>query len=67
MDLPAGPFTELGQQAIEILRERRTPISFVILDLTMPEMSGIKTYRAIKELVPDVKVLQVSNRQRVRC
>jgi len=46
-----------GKEAIELLRQHGADVSLVILDLTMPEMSGAATYRALREIVPGVKVL----------
>ena len=46
-----------GKEAIELLRQHGANVSLVILDLTMPEMSGAATYRALREVVPGVKVL----------
>ncbi len=46
-----------GREAVELLREQREPITLVILDLTMPGMSGAMTYEALRAVAPDVKVL----------
>jgi two-component system, cell cycle sensor histidine kinase and response regulator CckA len=46
-----------GRDAIEIVREKKNKLSLVILDLTMPEMSGAKTYEAIRAIAPQLKVL----------
>ncbi|MCU0693944.1 MAG: response regulator [Polyangiaceae bacterium] len=35
-------------------------LSLVILDMTMPEMSGAATFDAIREIAPEVKVLLAS-------
>jgi len=48
---------EHGRAAVEIFRERAQEIDVVLLDMTMPEMSGEATFRALKELRPDVRVL----------
>jgi two-component system, cell cycle sensor histidine kinase and response regulator CckA len=46
-----------GQEAIQLLKQHKESISLVILDLTMPKMSGTSTYKAIREVTQDVKVL----------
>ena len=49
-----------GAQAIELFRERRGDVSAVILDLTMPVLSGEQTFHQLRELQPDVKVILAS-------
>ena len=49
-----------GAQAIELVRRHGEGISLVILDMTMPEMSGAKTFSAIREIAPNLKVLLAS-------
>jgi CheY-like chemotaxis protein len=49
-----------GRQAIELLEKHRDQISLVILDMTMPEMSGSQTYKALRAVVPNCKVLLAS-------
>jgi two-component system, cell cycle sensor histidine kinase and response regulator CckA len=39
------------------MRQHQAQISLVILDMTMPEMSGAKTFEAIRQIAPTVKVL----------
>jgi len=46
-----------GKTAISILSDKKTEISLVILDLSMPGFSGKSTYIKMKEIVPGVKVL----------
>jgi PAS domain S-box-containing protein len=46
-----------GKQALEVAREHGARISVVMLDLTMPEMSGSRTYDALREVLPHAKVL----------
>jgi len=48
---------ENGEQAIEIFRERKDEIDCVLLDLTMPQMNGEETFRALKDIQPDVRVV----------
>jgi two-component system, cell cycle sensor histidine kinase and response regulator CckA len=49
-----------GRAAIDLVRQHGDKISLVILDMTMPEMSGAATFDAIRELVPTMKVLLAS-------
>lgn len=49
-----------GRAAIELVRAHRDNIAFVLLDLTMPEMSGRATYEAIYKIAPELKVLLMS-------
>ena len=44
-----------GKEALEIVG--REPLDLVILDIKMPEMSGIEVLRQIKEKFPDLPVL----------
>jgi PAS domain S-box-containing protein len=46
-----------GRQAIEQVRRYGAKISLVLLDMTMPEMSGRQTYEALQKILPGVKVL----------
>jgi PAS domain S-box-containing protein len=49
-----------GREAIEMVREQGDLFSLVILDLTMPDLSGAETYDAIREVAPELKVLLAS-------
>lgn len=44
-----------GREALERLREHRPDVA--VLDIRMPEMSGVEATRRIKERFPDVRVL----------
>lgn len=46
-----------GPEAIEIFERHADRIVAVLLDMTMPRMSGAETFRAIRQVRPDVKVL----------
>jgi PAS domain S-box-containing protein len=50
---------EDGRHALEIFNSR-DDISFVILDLTMPHMDGEQTFRELRRLKPDIKVIMSS-------
>ena len=51
---------EDGQQAVEIYQRELGTIQLVILDLTMPRLSGRETLRELRLLDPDVAVLFAS-------
>jgi hypothetical protein len=51
---------EDGQQAVEIYQREKKRIDLVILDLTMPRLSGRDTLRQLRQLRPDVPVLFAS-------
>jgi PAS domain S-box-containing protein len=46
-----------GKQALELVRQQGANISLVVLDMTMPEMSGRQTYEAMQRIRPGIKVL----------
>jgi len=46
-----------GNEAIDIYKKNKDKIELVILDLIMPGMGGGETYKALKSINPDVKVL----------
>jgi CheY-like chemotaxis protein len=46
-----------GAAAIESYRERRDDIDVVLLDLSMPGLSGDQTYARLREIDPEVRVL----------
>jgi len=48
---------EDGRQGVEIFREHGKEIDLVVLDLTMPRMGGMETFRALKAMKPDIKVI----------
>lgn len=48
---------EGGKEAIDLFLDKNTRIDMVILDMVMPKMSGGETYRILKEIDPEVKVL----------
>ena len=49
-----------GREAIKLVRQHLDRLSVVMLDMTMPEMSGARTYEAIRKIAPNVKVLLTS-------
>ena len=46
-----------GLEAIEICRTKGDSISLVLLDLTMPNLSGKETFAHIREMLPELPVL----------
>ena len=46
-----------GQQALEIFERDGAAISLVVLDLTMPGMGGEETFRRLRQLRPDLRVI----------
>ncbi|HYT89710.1 MAG TPA: PAS domain S-box protein [Gemmataceae bacterium] len=46
-----------GLEALEVYREHRDHIDLVILDLTMPRLSGRDTLKRLVEMNPDVRVM----------
>lgn len=51
---------ENGRDALAIYEVNREKIDLVILDMVMPKMNGEQTFRAIRELDPDAKVIMAS-------
>ena len=49
-----------GARAVEEVRQHGRELTLCILDLTMPGMSGARTYEAMRALQPDLKVLLAS-------
>ncbi len=49
-----------GRAALEVYAERGPAIDAVLLDLTMPELSGWETLRELRQLDPSVTVLLMS-------
>lgn len=46
-----------GEQALELVDAATVPFRFVLLDMTMPRMSGAEVYRVIRARHPDIHVL----------
>lgn len=49
-----------GRESLEIFRQNRDDIQCVILDLTMPHLDGEQTFRELRRIKPDVRVLMSS-------
>ncbi|MFO0949016.1 MAG: ATP-binding protein, partial [Planctomycetota bacterium] len=46
-----------GQQGVDCFREHADEITLVILDMTMPNMSGDEAFRVIRGIRPDARVI----------
>ncbi|WP_306545956.1 PAS domain-containing sensor histidine kinase [Desulfobulbus sp.] len=46
-----------GEEAIKIHRENSPKIDLILLDLLMPEMSGIETYRLLRQTSPTIPIV----------
>lgn len=46
-----------GEEALEIYNEHRNEIDAVLLDLTMPGMSGEETFRRLRAIDPDANIV----------
>jgi PAS domain S-box-containing protein len=49
-----------GDEAVQVFRKQPDEIACVILDLTMPIMDGLTTFRELKRIKPDLKVILLS-------
>jgi len=49
-----------GAEALSVYAEHRGEISVVLLDLTMPRLSGEETFRGLRALDPEVRVVMSS-------
>jgi CheY-like chemotaxis protein len=49
-----------GEEALEVVRKHKGRLTLVILDMTMPGMSGAATFDALRQIAPDLKVLLAS-------
>lgn len=51
---------ETGQQAIEIFKSRNPEIALVILDMTLPDITGLEVFNEMKKIPSSVKFLLTS-------
>jgi PAS domain S-box-containing protein len=49
-----------GLEALDRFRASRVPIRAVLMDLTMPHLDGVDTYRELRRLDPDCRVVLTS-------
>ena len=52
-----------GEEAVEVYRMQQNEIDLLILDMIMPRMDGKATFRELKQINPDIKVLLASGSQ----
>ncbi|MEA1927338.1 MAG: ATP-binding protein, partial [Candidatus Auribacterota bacterium] len=46
-----------GEEALKYLKEKKEEISLVLLDMVMEGMGGAETFRALRDIVPDLSVI----------
>ncbi len=49
-----------GAEGVDVFRQHRDEIRVVLMDLTMPRMNGEETFREIRRIRPDAKVVVMS-------
>jgi DNA-binding response OmpR family regulator len=49
-----------GESGVRLFLEKRDAITAVLLDLTMPGMDGEETFRRLRQIRPDVRVMLMS-------
>ncbi len=49
-----------GREALEVYGQRRSEITGVLMDLTMPHLDGEETFRELRRLEPNIRVLLMS-------
>ena len=47
-----------GFSALDFVR--RTKVDIVLMDIRMPEMDGVETYKKMKSIIPDVPVIMLT-------
>jgi DNA-binding NtrC family response regulator len=47
-------------QAMEAIAQLKSPLSLVVTDVVLPEMSGPELVHKIRSIIPDVKMLLIS-------
>lgn len=48
---------EDGQRAVDLFRQRANQVSLILLDMTMPVMSGEEAFRFLRAIRPDVPII----------
>lgn len=51
----SASYVTSGKEAISTVQSRRC--NLVFMDMMMPELNGLETYRRIRKIAPDVKVV----------
>jgi len=49
-----------GEEALKIIECKNAEIELIILDMTMPHMDGEETFREIRKVMPEVRVIMTS-------
>ena len=49
-----------GEEALEIVRGREAAFDAVLLDMTMPRLSGVETFRVLREVCPALRIVLTS-------
>jgi CheY-like chemotaxis protein len=49
-----------GIEAVEVFRQHKDEIRFVLSDFAMPRMNGLETLTALRQIVPDIPVIMAS-------
>jgi CheY-like chemotaxis protein len=49
-----------GLDAVEVFRQHKDEIRFVLSDFAMPRMNGLETLTALRQIVPDIPVIMAS-------
>ena len=49
-----------GLEAVEVFRQHKDEIRFVLSDFAMPRMNGLETLTALRQIVPDIPVIMAS-------
>jgi CheY-like chemotaxis protein len=53
-------FTQDGQEAIDLYRNHQGEIQVVLMDMMMPNMTGIEVIQALQKINPQVKIIATS-------
>ena len=53
-------FASSGVEGLELFKDHSDRIKLILLDVLMPEMGGVETYKAITEIDPDMKFIFMS-------
>ena len=53
-------FASSGREGIKLFQENRDRVHLILMDILMPEMSGLETHKEIKALDPDMKFIFMS-------
>jgi CheY-like chemotaxis protein len=56
-------WAETGAEALFFMKHPELNISAVIMDVQMPELDGIETTRALRQIFPDMPVIMLSSDQ----